>query len=81
MNQIIDNPQDSQRLGQLKNLVMLAAADGHLTDSELAVLLAVASRENISPDEFNKVIDAPVLPLTCPMTRIPNLPTCVTWWQ
>lgn len=59
MNQNIDNTQENQRLGQIKNLVMLAAADGHLTDSELAVLLAVASRENISPDDFNKVIDDP----------------------
>ena len=53
------NKNDQQRLGQLKNLVMLAAADGHLTDSEMAVLLAVASRENLTPDEFNKVIDDP----------------------
>ena len=51
------NKNDQQRLGQLKNLVMLAAADGHLTDSEMAVLLAVASREKLTPDEFNKVID------------------------
>ena len=48
-----------QRLGQLKNLVMLAAADGHLTDSELAVVLAVASRENITPEEFDQVLDNP----------------------
>ncbi len=54
-----DNNMDQQRLGQIKNLVLLAAADGHLTDSELAVLLAVASREHITPDEFNKVIDDP----------------------
>ena len=54
-----DNNMDQQRLGQLKNLVMLASADEKLTDSELAVLLAVASRENITPDEFNKVIDDP----------------------
>ena len=53
------NKNDQQRLGQLKNLVMLAAADGHLTDSEMAVLLAVASRENISPDDFNRVIEDP----------------------
>ncbi len=53
------NKNDQQRLGQLKNLVMLAAADGHLTDSEMAVLLAVASREKLTPDEFNKVIDDP----------------------
>mgnify|MGYP002625955349 CR=1 FL=1 len=55
----INEQQDQQRLGQLKNLVMLAAADGHVTDSEMAVLLAVASRENITPEEFNKVIDDP----------------------
>ena len=55
----IDNPQEQQRLGQLKNLVMLAAADGKVTDSELAVLVAVASRENITPEEFNRVIEDP----------------------
>ena len=59
MNQNIDNTQDNQRLGQLKNLVMLAAADGHVTDSELAVLVAVASREDITPEEFNNVIENP----------------------
>ena len=50
---------ESQTLGQLKNLVMLASADERFTDSELAVLLAVASRENITPEEFNNVIDNP----------------------
>lgn len=59
MNEKTLNPQDKQRLGQIKNLVMLAAADGHLTESELAVLLAVASREDISPEDFDKVIDDP----------------------
>ena len=54
-----ENNKDQQRLGQLKNLVMLASADERITDSEMAVLLAVASRENITPDEFNKVIDDP----------------------
>ena len=54
-----DNMQEQQRLGQLKNLVMLASADEKVTDSEMAVLLAVASRENITPEEFNKVIDDP----------------------
>jgi uncharacterized tellurite resistance protein B-like protein len=59
MDTMNDNKKDQQRLGQLKNLVMLAAADDRLTDSEMAVLLAVASRENITPDDFNKVIDDP----------------------
>ena len=59
MNERINNTQDQQRLRQLKNLVMLASADERITDSELAVLVAVASRENITPDEFNKVIEDP----------------------
>ena len=59
MKEKTNDPQEQRRLGQLKNLVMLAAADGRLTDSELAVLLAVASRENISPDDFNRVIEDP----------------------
>ena len=59
MNEMNNMTEDQQRLGQLKNLVMLASADEKVTDSEMAVLLAVASRENITPDEFNKVIDDP----------------------
>ena len=46
-------------MGQLKNLVMLASADENVTDSEMAVLIAVASREDITPEEFNKVMDDP----------------------
>lgn len=59
METMNDNNKGQQRLGQLKNLVMLASADGKLTDSELAILLAVASREKLTPEEFNKVIDDP----------------------
>ena len=59
MNEEKNNTQEQQRLGQLKNLVMLASADEKVTDSEMAVLLAVASRENITPEEFNRVIENP----------------------
>lgn len=59
MNTNNENMTEQQRLGQLKNLVMLASVDEKITDSELAVLLAVASRDNITPEEFNKVIDDP----------------------
>ena len=59
MKENIDNTQEQLRLGQLKNLVMLASADEKVTDSEMAVLLAVASRENITPEEFNRVIEDP----------------------
>ena len=44
MNEEKNNTQEQQRLGQLKNLVMLASADERFTDSEMAVLLSVASR-------------------------------------
>ncbi len=59
MNTNNETDLQRQRLGQLKNLVMLAAADGHMTDSELAVLIAVASREDITPEQFNNVIENP----------------------
>ena len=59
MSEVKNNPEEQQRLGQLKNLVMLASADGRFTDSEMAVLVAVASRENISPEEFNRVMENP----------------------
>ena len=59
MSEEKNNPQEQQRLGQLKNLVMLASADGRFTDSEMAVLVAVASREHISPEEFNRVMENP----------------------
>ncbi len=59
MNEEMYNDQEKQRLGQLKNLVMLASADERFTDSEMAVLLAVASRENITPEDFNQVMENP----------------------
>ena len=59
MNEEKNNVQEQQRLGQLKNLVMLASADDRFTDSELAVLLAVASRENITPEDFDRVMENP----------------------
>lgn len=67
MDTMNENMNEQQRLGQLKNLVMLASADDKFTDSELAVLIAVASRENITPEEFNKVLEDPdSVPITLP---------------
>lgn len=59
MDQELNNLKEKQRLGQLKNLVMLASADGRFTDSEMAVLLAVASREQISPEDFDRLMEDP----------------------
>ena len=59
MNEEMNKDQEKQRLGQLKNLVMLASADERFTDSEMAVLIAVASREHITPEDFNQVMENP----------------------
>ena len=59
MKEKTNDLQEQLRLGQLKNLVMLASADERFTDSEMAVLLAVSSRENISPEYFNSVMENP----------------------
>lgn len=50
---------DQERLGQIKNLLMLAVSDGQITDSELAVVAAAASREQLTLEQFNQVIDDP----------------------
>lgn len=51
--------QLAQRLGQIKNLIMLASADGHIADEELMVIAQVAMREKLSDEELNKVIEHP----------------------
>ena len=50
---------DNKRLGQVKNLIMLALADGKASESELALIAAIASREEISQEELDNLIDHP----------------------
>jgi uncharacterized tellurite resistance protein B-like protein len=50
---------NNMRLGQVKNLIMLALADGKATQSELALIAAVASREQLTQQELNNLIDNP----------------------
>lgn len=47
------------QLGQVKNLIMLALADGKALDSELALIAAVASREQLTQQELDSLIDHP----------------------
>lgn len=49
----------NQRLGQIKNLIMLAVADGRADEAELAIIAAIATREGLSFDEVNEVIEHP----------------------
>jgi uncharacterized tellurite resistance protein B-like protein len=48
---------DKERLGQIKNLIMLAMADGRIDEDELAVIAMVAVREGMTADELDSVID------------------------
>lgn len=50
---------DYKRMGQVKNLIMLALADGKATESELAVIAAIAAREKLTQDELNEILDNP----------------------
>lgn len=53
-----DNKKN-QQLGQIKNMLMLAVADNRFGDEELAAIATVAAREQITPEEFNRVMDNP----------------------
>ncbi len=50
---------DNKKLGQVKNLIMLALADGKASESELAIIASVASREKLSESEVTHLIDNP----------------------
>lgn len=47
------------QLGQIKNLIMLALADGKVEESELAVIASIASRECLTQEELDNLIDNP----------------------
>lgn len=46
-------------LGQVKNLIMLALADGKATESELAVIAGIAAREHLTQEELDNLINNP----------------------
>jgi uncharacterized tellurite resistance protein B-like protein len=50
---------DDKRLGQVKNLIMLALADGKATESELALIASIASREELTQEQLDHLIDHP----------------------
>ncbi len=50
---------DNKRLGQIKNLIMLALADGKASESELALIAAIASREELTQEELDNLLEHP----------------------
>ncbi|MCF0182182.1 MAG: TerB family tellurite resistance protein [Muribaculaceae bacterium] len=46
-------------LGQIKNLIMLAMADGKASESELALIASIASREQLTQEELDNLIENP----------------------
>ncbi len=46
-------------MGQVKNLIMLALADGKATESELALIASIASREELTQEQLDHLIDHP----------------------
>ena len=56
----MDNSHITQ-MGQVKNLIMLALADGRVEESELALIAAVAARENLTEEQLNHLLEHPDL--------------------
>ena len=50
---------NTKQLGQIKNLIMLALADGKVMESELAMIAAVASREQLTQEQLDDLIEHP----------------------
>lgn len=50
---------EDKRLGQVKNLIMLALADGKATESELALIASIASREELTQEQLDHLIEHP----------------------
>ncbi len=50
---------NTKQLGQVKNLIMLALADGRVEESELALIAAVAARENLTQEQLDDLIEHP----------------------
>lgn len=48
-----------KQLGQIKNLIMVALADGKATKDELMLIAAIASRENITQEQLNELLENP----------------------
>ena len=46
-------------MGQVKNLIMLALADGKATESELALIASIASREELTQEQLDHLIEHP----------------------
>lgn len=45
--------------GQIKNLIMLALADGKASESELALIAAIAAREELTQEQLDNLIENP----------------------
>ncbi len=51
--------EDREKLSHLRNLIVLAMADGKVEKAELAAIAAMCSREGLTEKDFNKCIDDP----------------------
>lgn len=56
---IFDSGEKKRRMNHVKNLLVLAAQDGEITQDELEFILQIAVRSGISPSEFNRILERP----------------------
>lgn len=50
---------NKKQQAQIKNLIMLAGADGKVTQDELMLIASVASREKLTQEQFDALLEYP----------------------
>lgn len=68
---LFDNRDKRERMSYVLNLMAVAAADGHLEDEEWDLILNIAARHGVTPEEFARILSPPRAFLSLP--RLPWL--------
>lgn len=57
--ELFDSRDKKRRLSHIRNLIILAIADGHLDQTEKSLITTIAIRVGITPSELDRLIDRP----------------------
>lgn len=54
-----DSRDKKERMFHILNLLAVAAADGHIDDSEMDIIFKIASRHGLTPAELERIVKRP----------------------
>lgn len=61
LQELFESFDKKKRKSHFKNLIAVALADGHLDDAEMELILHLANKCYMTPDEVKRVIERPEL--------------------